>query len=193
MAGEAVRDVLNFLVNTLSPLPSQFALAGGMALAVWGYPRATRDVDLLIGLESEDFESVLEMLTAHGCRTKHQHPLVQIGSYHIAQFLYTPPDEVYDVQFDLLLAENDLLRSALRRAELREIPGLDRPLRVLACEDLILLKLLAGRLLDLADVAMLLRENHEILDMQYLDQWLATTGLGDSYQEARRSAFPDIA
>ncbi len=191
MAGEVVRNVLNFLVNTLSPLPSPFALAGGMALAVWGYPRATRDVDLVVGVESDDFDAVYDTLTAHGCRPKHKQPLVQVDSYHIAQFLYTPPDEFYDVQFDLLLAESDLLKSSLRRAESRELPGLDQPIRVLSCEDLILLKLMAGRLLDLSDVAMLVRENDSILDSKYIDSWLAKLGLGESYQEARRSAFPD--
>jgi len=191
MAGEVVRNVLNFLVNALSPLPSPFALAGGMALAVWGYPRATRDVDLVIGVESNDFDAVFDELTSHGCRPKHRQPLVEVGAYHIAQFLYTPPDELYDVQFDLLLAESDLLKSALRRAESRELPGLDQPIRVLSCEDLILLKLTAGRLLDLSDVAMLIRENDSLLDSKYIDSWLAKLDLGEPYREARRSAFPE--
>ncbi|MCO6044997.1 nucleotidyl transferase AbiEii/AbiGii toxin family protein [Aeoliella sp. ICT_H6.2] len=191
MAGEAVRDVLNHVANALSTLPSPFALAGGLALAVWGYPRATRDVDLLIGVESSEFDTLLTTLTSHGCRPKHTPPLIPVGPYHIAQFLFTPPNEFYDVQFDLLLAENDLLKSALQRAQKQEVPGLDRPIRVLSCEDLMLLKLLAGRVLDLSDVAMLLRENHASLDHAYMAVWLGKLNLEAAYEEARQSAFPE--
>lgn len=191
MAGEAVRDVLKHVSQALSSLPSPFALAGGLALAVWGYPRATRDVDLIIGVDASEFDTVLATLTAHQCRPKHSPPLTPVGPYHIAQFLYTPPDEFYDVQFDLLLAENDLLKSALQRAIPQELPGLNSPIRVLACEDLILLKLLAGRVLDLSDVAMLLRENHASLDDAYMESWLGKLDLEVAYEEARKSAFPE--
>src|SRR3989304_6119380 len=46
MAGEVVRAVLNHVWSTLEPLGHDCALIGGVALAAWNYPRATRDVDL---------------------------------------------------------------------------------------------------------------------------------------------------
>ena len=78
--------------------------------------------------------------------------------------LYTPPGEFYDVQFDLLLAESELQKSAIERRVQRDVPGISRPVDVLHCDDLILFKLIAGRMIDLADAAMLLRENRGAID-----------------------------
>ena len=133
----------------------------------------------------------LSALIKSGCRPKNNPPLIAVGEYHIAQFLYTPADEFYDMQFDLLLAEGRLLSTALQRAVSRVVPGIAQPLRVLTCEDLILLKLVAGRILDQSDVAMLLRENDDSLDHDYLATWLIDLDLTDEYRAARLIAFPN--
>ena len=54
-----------------------------------------------------------------------------------------------------------------------------------------LLKLLAGRVLDWSDVAMLLRENHASLDHAYMALWLGKLDLEAAYEEARQLAFPE--
>src|SRR5438094_576568 len=73
------------------------------------------------------------------------------------------------VQVDLLLADSPYHREALAR----RIPATvgDLEVSVLACEDLVLHKLLAGRIIDRADVAALLRANREALDSAYLRRW----------------------
>jgi hypothetical protein len=57
---------------------------GGIALAVWSHPRATRDVDLLIGVDSKGIEPVIERLRACGCRPKKWPPLLTVGNHHFA-------------------------------------------------------------------------------------------------------------
>ena len=51
------------------------------------------------------------------------------------------------------------------------LPDLDIEVAILACEDLILHKLLAGRMIDLADAAALSWANRETLDLDYLNRW----------------------
>ena len=46
------------------------------------------------------------------------------------------------------------------------------PIDVLNGDDLIMFKLLAGRMIDRADAAMLLRENREAIDFGYLLSWV---------------------
>ncbi len=167
------------------------ALIGGIALAVWNYPRATRDVDLLIGIESGEIESVVQCLEASGCRPKRSHAVVAVGTHHFLQFLYTPPGEFYDVQFDLLLAESELQKSAIARRVQRDVPGVNRPVDVIRCDDLILLKLLAGRMIDRADAAMLLRENRDAIDFDYLHGWVARLDLTVELSEVWQEAYPD--
>jgi hypothetical protein len=133
------------------------AVMGGIALSAWKYPRATQDVDVLIGLEEKDTEFVLQSLAAAKIRAKRQPPILTLGQLRIVQLLYEPPGTYLDLQLDLLLAECEYQKEALQRRSTVHLPELDVAVAVLSCEDLILHKLLAGRIVDQADAAMLLR------------------------------------
>jgi hypothetical protein len=61
---------------------------------------------------------------------------------------------------------------------------------VLSCEDLILHKLLAGRIIDKADCAFLVRVNRQDLDIGYLQHWVTTLSLAPRWQEIWSEAFP---
>ena len=191
MAGESVRAVLNQVWSALEPREYPRALTGGIALAAWNHPRATRDVDFLIGVDRAHLDSLVDRLREIGCRPKREPPIVEVGELHFAEFLYTPPGEFYDVQFDLMLAESDFQKSALARCVSRDVPGVDSPIDVLNCDDLILFKLLAGRLIDRADAAILLRENREAIDFDYLLSWIRHLNLATEFAECWREAYPD--
>jgi hypothetical protein len=166
------------------------ALMGGIALAAWNHVRATRDVDVLIAIDQSAVDPILDVLRAHGCRPKKSTPITTVGDLHFVQLLYTPPGEFYDVQVDLLLAESKLQQSAIARRVSRTVPGINRPVDVLHCDDLILFKLLAGRLIDRADAAMLLRENRAAIDFGYLLSWVGHLDLSVQLAEAWDEAFP---
>lgn len=191
MASETVRSVLNHLWNALEPLEQPCALIGGLALAVWSHPRATRDIDLLVGLDRRAIDQVINLLAAAECRTKKSPPLTLVGDHSFLQLLFTPPGEFYDVQFDLLLAESPYQQEALSRSVERTVEGIDRPLWVLNCDDLILFKLLAGRLIDRADAVALLHENHESLDLDRLAKWVGELGLSADFRSVWCEALPD--
>ena len=190
MASETVRAVLHHICNVLEPLGYPYALMGGVALAAWNHPRATRDIDLLIAIDRKSIDSLVEQLISHGCRPKRSPPLIAVGDHSFAQFLYTPPDEFYEVQFDLLLAESELQKSAIQRRVHRDVAGLDHGIDVLSCDDLVLFKLVAGRMIDRADAAMLLRENRTTLDFGYLSSWVARLKLDELWAEIWAEAFP---
>jgi hypothetical protein len=81
----------------------------------------------------------------------------------------------------------------LARRTPTRLAALDFDLDVLACEDLILHKLLAGRLVDRADAAMLLRVNWAGLDLEYLLGWTTTLSLEAELSEVWKEAFPGEA
>jgi hypothetical protein len=190
MASEALRSVLNLVWNSVEPLGQPCALIGGLALAVWSHARFTRDVDLLLGIDRTGIDAVVSQLVARGCRPKRVPPLLVVGDHSFLQFFYTPPDEFYEIQFDLLLAETPLQKSALARSIKQTIVGVDRPISVLSCEDLILFKLVSGRIIDRADAAMLLRENVDELEMTYLRDWIGRLSLDKGLQEIWAEALP---
>jgi hypothetical protein len=190
VATEAALATLDHVWGVLAPLGHPLAVMGGISLAAWNYVRATRDVDLLIAVEPSAIDPVLSVLGAHGCRPKKSPPIVSVGQHHFVQLLYTPPGEFYDVQFDLLLAESELQTSALARRVRRDVPGLSQPVDVLHCDDLILFKLVSGRVIDRADAAMLLRENRDTLDIKYLVSWVSRLDLVSEFAEAWSEAHP---
>jgi hypothetical protein len=100
---------------------------------------------------------------------------------------------MYDVQFDLLLAESELEKSAIARRVQRALPGVSRPIDVLGCDDLILFKMVAGRMIDRADAAMLLRENRDAIDFEYVRDWTTRLDLTTEFSEIWIDAFPDEA
>jgi hypothetical protein len=190
MAGKLVLKALRRVWLTLESAQCPRALMGGLALSLWKHVRNTQDVDLLIGLGGTSIEALLDQLRRAGVRTKHHPPVLDLGSVRIIQLLYEPPDTFMDIQIDLLLAESDFHRQALARRIPAALPDLDIDLSTLSCEDLLLLKLNADRIIDRADAARLLRLNRNGLDFGYLLKWVTQLGLAREWSEIWNEAFP---
>jgi len=187
---DAVLSSLKHVWRTLEPLGVPMALAGGLALAVWKHARATRDVDLLVGIREEQVGQILQSLHAVGIRPKRDPPVTSLGTLQVIQLLFEPPDAFVDLQVDLLLARTEYPLEALRRRVPIHLPGVDVAIAVLTCEDLILHKLMAGRLIDRVDVVALLRANRPTLDFAYLAQWVETLEVAEDLAGAWKEAFP---
>ena len=192
MAASVVLTALRHVWLTLDRLRCPRALMGGLALSVWKRVRATRDVDLLVATAHVDLDGLLVELERAGIRPKHRPPILDLQSVRIVQLLYEPPDSFTDLQIDLLLAESDYHKQAMKRCVDAQLPDLELTIQVLACEDLILHKLMAGRIIDRADGAALLRANHGSLDYRYLENWVNHLRLGSEWAEIWKDAFPGV-
>lgn len=190
MVAEAVLRSLRHVWLTLEPLGLPMAVIGGIALATWKYVRATRDVDLLLGIAEHDLGDVLDRLRAAEIRPKHDPPVRTVGQLDVVQMLYEPPETFIDLQVDLLLARSGYPLDALDRRIPTQLPDLDIEIAVLACEDLILHKLLAGRIIDRVDSAALLRANRKTLNLDGLARRTRELGIGGEYAEVWNDVFP---
>jgi hypothetical protein len=163
---------------------------GGLAMAVWKYVRATRDVDLLLSLREERVGEVLRGLREAGIRPKGDPAKRTIGHFDVVQLLYEPPEAFVDVQVDLLLGAGDYHQAAMERRLSAQLPDLDVEIAVLTCEDLVLHKLLAGRVIDRVDAAALLKANRPSLDTDYVARWACSLNVAAELAEAWNEAFP---
>lgn len=193
MVAEAIRQTLLDLVDALASLESRYALMGGIAVAAWEHLRVTHDVDVLVAIPEEQIESVVEHFRARGFRPKGQPPVIEVGTHKFIQLLYEAPDSFLEIRVDLLLATSEFQRSALERGVMTELSGMDRQVAVVSCEDLIILKLLAGRIIDRADVMALLRANRDHLDLDQLVGWATRLGLTQELAGTWDEAFPGEA
>jgi hypothetical protein len=191
MAAKVVLAALRHVWATLEPTGCPRALMGGLSLSFWRHVRSTQDVDLLIDLSPVGIEGILEVLQQAGIRTKRQPPVVDLGSVRIIQLLYEPKEAVLDIQIDLLLAESAFHREALARRVAARLSDADLDLFTLSCEDLLILKMTAGRIIDRADAAALLRLNRAGLDVPYLQKWVTQLNLRAEWTEVWSEAVPD--
>lgn len=190
MIAEPVLKALDHVWNTLAATGNAMAVMGGIALSVWKHPRFTQDVDLLVAAEIADVGELIDRVAAAGIRTKHKPPLLTLGPHHLIQLIYEPPNTFLEMQIDVLLADSAFLREALQRRVLAQLPGLKLEIAVLRCEDLVLLKLLAGRVIDRVDSATLLRLNRSELDVSYVLSWVEKLKLRDELAVVWDEAFP---
>jgi len=135
---------LDAVRNALSERGIEYALCGGMAVGVHGFPRATVDIDLLIRPESE--ESVYQAVAPLGFKFK-ANPM-NFGTTHIRRVSKIDSDgEV--LMLDLLLV-TPAFEHVWESREQHEWLG--RELVVVSKDGLIALKRGRSSKLDMADI-----------------------------------------
>ncbi|MGH9796495.1 MAG: nucleotidyl transferase AbiEii/AbiGii toxin family protein [Candidatus Acidiferrales bacterium] len=143
-----------------------YMVIGGQAVLAYGEPRLTRDVDVTLGVGPEKLPAILEWARETGWQV-----LVQEPQQFVAQTLVLPCQEPQSgIRVDLIFSLTPYERQAIERATTIQIRSI--PVRFATVEDLIVLKMVAGRPRDLEDVRGILTR-HKHLNVGYIRQWLA--------------------
>jgi Nucleotidyl transferase AbiEii toxin, Type IV TA system len=194
MPPKVVLETLQVVWTALQALHVPMALVGGLAMSAWKRPRFTKDVDLLLAIHEPDAKVAIGPLLAKGFRSKGPEAMVRLadGSRFI-QLIYDMPDALLDIQVDLILATSEFHRQAIARRVTLPRAELGFEIDIVSCEDLIVLKLVAGRILDRVDAGELLKANRNSLDFGYLMGWVRKLKLQRAFGEAWTDAFPNLA
>ena len=171
----------SFLVQALSTLIADFnrrglnyALAGGWAFSALVEPRATTDIDLLMLVEQPSREGIQSLLSPQFDSTVVHPAPMRFQGISIWRAVGIRGDQ--EVVVDFLLADSEYLRTALARRRVVAFDALQVP--ILTLEDLILLKTIAGRLQDRADLEKIeARQVKLAVDWGYVEKWKAKLGL----------------
>jgi len=190
MASEGVLATLRAGWAALGTIDAPKALIGGLALSAWNHARYTRDADVLVAIEPDRIDALVAALIKAGFRPRHDPPLRIIDGQGIVQFVHQPFDAPMPFQFDVLLATTPFQRDSLSRAVPRRLPGEEATVAVVRPDDLIVIKLLAGRIIDRADAAMVLRENRDDIDFDRLRETIEAEGLTAEYRAIWADAYP---
>ncbi len=140
-----------------------YALIGGLAVGAWGFPRATRDIDLLVasGKPPEVLRSYFGQRGYGAELTRHS------GDPLPLMIKLQPPGKPgRTVEIDVIVSTKGWETGMVEAARTLML-GPTR-IRVARPEDIICLKLRAGGPLDLVDAAEILKVNRETLDREYL-------------------------
>lgn len=137
---------------------------GGLAVAIWGEPRLTRDVDLKVLLLRDRAEELVKALP-QGFRCLADHPettLRRVG------FLFV--QDTAGIRIDFLLADTGFDVEALSRKHQVELMA--ERIAVCSPEDLIVYKMISTRPRDHEDVRGVIRRQQDKLDDEYITSWL---------------------
>jgi hypothetical protein len=163
-----------------------YAAMGGIAVRVYGIPRPTYDLDFTIALDRDDLGRLYTAAEERGFTIPDQYrsgwvdqvagmPLVKIRLYVAGS----------GIDVDLFLAESAFQQSVVARRREEDVDG--TPIWLVSPEDLILLKLVANRARDVADVGDVLFMQGT-LDVDYLRQWASDLGVLGGLEDALKRA-----
>ena len=160
-----------------------YAILGGLAARAHGIPRPTWDVDFAIGIDRDALPELFEAAESLGYVVPAAYRSGWVDAVQgmpIVKFGVAISDRSVDV--DIFLAESLFLKTVLSR---RQHADVDENLQVavVSPEDLIVLKVLAGRPRDAIDVQDVLFMQGE-LDRDYMKHWAERLGVLENLEMA---------
>ena len=176
--------VLERIAAELDRRSIPYMVIGGQAVLVHGEPRLTRDIDVTLGMDTDRLPELEEAARALGLQT-----LVDPRTFTPRTMVLPCLDPATGVRVDFILSFSPFEAEALRRAVTLQVGA--TPVRFVGVEDLVILKVVAGRPRDLEDARVLLHR-HRSVDRTLIERWLRELGraLGADFLGAYRSLLP---
>lgn len=148
-----------------------YAIGGAIAYGIWAVPRATQDVDVTVFVEGADLALAFAALADLGASFDHQAARVSIDER--GDFRAT----VEGMRLDVFTPSIPFYESV--KARRRQVVFRERPLWILAAEDLAVFKMLFFRPKDLLDLERMLALMGKSFDRAYVRGWLVDMVGGD--------------
>lgn len=149
-------EELRKLITAFDERRIDYALCGGLAMAVYDHPRATIDIDLLILAESLD--QVLAIATQLGYNIRELDMTFASGKIEIRRISKRDPESGHVLSLDFLLVTPEISPVWNSRVRVDREGG---KISVVSRAGLIELKSLRGSLQDQADIAALNEDLHD--------------------------------
>lgn len=168
-------DAAQAALGALAQLGLQAAIVGGFAVAVRGRPRLTKDVDLVVLADLDRLDEALAALKAAGLEPRQSDALAFARATRVLLLRHVESAIEVDLSFGALPFERELVENAtVTRLGGRELP-------IARAEDLLIMKSLALRPRDVADIEGLLELNDD-LDLERVRRTVAefTVALEDA-------------
>lgn len=177
------RRLLAQIARILDQSGVGYAVTGGVAVFVWGKPRFTADIDIVVQLKAESVDHLARVLrslseASYVSEEMMRHALARKGEFNFI-------DGASGVKVDFWVLDNNdpFAKSQLSRRVSREVLG--EKVFFVSPEDLILSKLrwhqAGGSVRQLEDIESVMRIQKK-LDMRYLRRWATVQGTSEILQ-----------
>ena len=175
-------DILRYAVNALERLEIPYLIVGSFASSIWGEPRLTMDIDIVIDLRSDQIVSLCEAFPAPEFYVSEAAAREAVARRR--QFNVLHPSSANKIDF-MIPRDEAWSRLQLTRGRLRRYDG-DIDLQVCSPEDVIIAKMRFYKEgqspKHLRDIAGVLDLQGESLDREYIAKWAQTMKLQEVWQ-----------
>ena len=185
---EPLQACLIDIIRLLESRGLTFAVIGGLAVSLRAEPRFTADIDIVVAADLLDPPDLLSYTPGSTFQPLLEDEAETFQEFqHIVPLIHTPTG----TKVDLAIGLSGFEQQAVERAEV--IPLFGQPVRVVAAEDLLLFKVMAGRARDDQDATNLLLRQGSKLDWEYLTETAAgldealAMGISERLDELRAS------
>ncbi len=158
----AVADLISWLKDQSVP----GAVIGGLAANLLGRPRVTKDVDAVVLLGDLHIDAFLDAGTRFGFSARISDAAAFAAKNRVLLLVHDPSKTDVDISLGVLPFEQE----SVDRASIVTIAGISFPL--VSPEDLIIMKALARRPRDIADIEAVL-DAHPELDLERVCYWVS--------------------
>lgn len=136
-----------------------YMVIGGYAVLYHGEPRFTEDIDIVLGIDTDQLTELIE-ITKKDFIIRVDSPEAFVNQTNVLPL----QDKHSNVKVDLIFSFIEFERKAIESAEVVKIKG--NELRIVRAGDLIIYKLLAGRPKDIDDAKSVLQFNIDKIDLK---------------------------
>lgn len=147
-----VEDLLRRLARALDSAELPYMVVGGQAVLIHAEPRLTQDIDLTLSVGPERADDVLAAIQSAGLKS-----LAPDRGFIERTFVVPCMDVDTGIRVDVILSNSEFEHRAVSRAMTLDLGG--QPVRFATAEDLVVMKVVAGRPRDLEDVRSVVRAN----------------------------------
>jgi hypothetical protein len=175
-------SLLHEFADLFDRLGVPYAVMGGWAVRLYALPRPTYDIDFTIVIDRRRLPDLYEAARDAGFSVPEQFAagwIDSVAGMPLVKFRLVIEGRSIDI--DLFLAESDYQRVLIDRRQSHLVAG--RKAWFVSPEDLVLLKLIAGRKRDLADIEDVLLGQPKV-DETYLRRWARPLGVAEQLEQA---------
>jgi len=183
-----LQDLVEEIISLFDEHGVDYLLMGGIAVRFWAIPRPTFDVDFTLAVEPEQAAWLCERFEEQGFSVSEAHKKGFVDSLKgMNKFGVVRYAAGREVRVDMFLVTTPYQERAFRRRVRARING--KEAWMIAPEDLILHKLIAGRPRDLVDAIDVLSLNPAV-DAAYLRDWAAVLGVSEALERHLEGHWP---
>jgi hypothetical protein len=142
-----------------------YMVIGGQAVLQYGEPRLTKDIDITIGIASEEVEKVLAIAKRGKLKSLPASPKKFARETNVL-----PAEDLQSgIRIDFIFGQTNYELEAIKNSQKIFVNNVS--ITFASVEDVIIQKIISGRPRDIEDIANILKKNAQI-DAKYILRWL---------------------